>query len=240
MSRTLSGPGGRGGRAPSRRSRCLDTSSSVDLDRKNGRDGFKDFERLDGCDPLSVETPIATTPSGGLHLYFLASKPYGNRSRAQRHGRRYAKPQAATSSCRLLGTAGMAQGPPDALSARSELARRRSKAGDAEQTYLHRLIILERRPQRHAPTSGNSCAKDCFIVRAVRLIMTAPQGAQEETRHRQAFFIGTLIAAGAVDYDVAYRALVAAANAMPAYGRPWRDLEEKVAASLARGMGQSP
>ena len=70
--------------------------------------------------------------------------------------------------------------------------------------------------------------------------MTAPQGAQEETRHRQAFFIGTLIAAGAVDYDVAYQALVAAANAMPAHGRPWRNLDKKVAASLARGMEQGP
>ena len=77
-------------------------------------------------------------------------------------------------------------------------------------------------------------------MRAVRLIMTAPPGAQEETRHRQSYFIGTLIAAGAVDYDVAYQALVAAAAAMPAYGKPWRNLDEKVAASLARGMGQGP
>jgi hypothetical protein len=50
----------------------------VDIDRKNRKDGFRDFERLDGRDPLSVETPIATTPSGGLHLYFMASKPYRN------------------------------------------------------------------------------------------------------------------------------------------------------------------
>ena len=68
------------------------------------------------------------------------------------------------------------------------------------------------------------------------LRMTAPQGAQEETRHRQAFLIGTLIAAGAIDYDVAHPALVAAAKEMPAYGKPWRNLEAKVAASLERGM----
>jgi hypothetical protein len=44
----------------------------VDLDRKRGCDGFKDFRQLEGCDPCDVETPIATTPSGGLHLYYAA------------------------------------------------------------------------------------------------------------------------------------------------------------------------
>ena len=39
----------------------------------------RDFERLDGRDPLRVETPTATTPSGGLQLYFSAAKPYKNK-----------------------------------------------------------------------------------------------------------------------------------------------------------------
>ena len=46
----------------------------VDIDRKNHKDGFRDFEALDGRDPRRVETPIATTPGGGLHLYFSAAK----------------------------------------------------------------------------------------------------------------------------------------------------------------------
>ena len=99
-------------------------------------------------------------------------------------------------------------------------------------------LFHRRTPEASPPASPSkgSLFGRTFLVRAVRMIMTAPQGAQEETRHRQAYFIGTLIAAGGIDYDVAYQALVAAANAMPAYGKPWRNLEAKVAASLARGM----
>jgi hypothetical protein len=44
----------------------------VDLDAKSGRDGKRDFEAIEGKPPDAVETPIATTPTGGLHLYFGA------------------------------------------------------------------------------------------------------------------------------------------------------------------------
>jgi hypothetical protein len=44
----------------------------VDLDAKSGRNGRRDFEVLEGKPPDAVETPIATTPSGGLHLFYDA------------------------------------------------------------------------------------------------------------------------------------------------------------------------
>jgi hypothetical protein len=42
----------------------------LDIDRKTGCDGFKDFLALEGREALDVDTPVATTPGGGLHLYF--------------------------------------------------------------------------------------------------------------------------------------------------------------------------
>ena len=50
----------------------------ADVDRKNGRDGFADFKHLFGCDPRDVETPMTSSPSGGLHLFYRAAKPYKN------------------------------------------------------------------------------------------------------------------------------------------------------------------
>jgi len=44
----------------------------VDLDAKSGRNGRRDFEALEGKPPDVVATPISTTPTGGLHLYFDA------------------------------------------------------------------------------------------------------------------------------------------------------------------------
>jgi hypothetical protein len=80
-------------------------------------------------------------------------------------------------------------------------------------------------------------------LRALRFacakIIAAPEGSQDDTRHRECFHIGKLIALGALDYTAASAALIAAAHDMPAYGRPWRDLEERVEASIKRGMDRS-
>jgi hypothetical protein len=42
----------------------------VDLDVKNGHNGFASFERLAGCHPDTHDTWQATTPSGGRHIWF--------------------------------------------------------------------------------------------------------------------------------------------------------------------------
>jgi hypothetical protein len=42
----------------------------VDLDCKRGLDGLRDFRALGARGPLETETPIASTPSAGLHLYY--------------------------------------------------------------------------------------------------------------------------------------------------------------------------
>jgi hypothetical protein len=41
----------------------------IDIDRKQGGDGYRDFERLAGVPVDAFESPQATTPSGGSHLF---------------------------------------------------------------------------------------------------------------------------------------------------------------------------
>ena len=42
----------------------------IDLDEKNGKHGLRDFIARDGRNPLDLETPISTTLTGGLHIWF--------------------------------------------------------------------------------------------------------------------------------------------------------------------------
>jgi hypothetical protein len=48
----------------------------INIDIKNGKNGYHDFKRLSGCDPLNVDTPTTSTPSGGMQLFFAAAKTY--------------------------------------------------------------------------------------------------------------------------------------------------------------------
>jgi Bifunctional DNA primase/polymerase, N-terminal len=203
----------------------------VDIDRKNRKDGFRDFERLDGRDPLSVETPIATTPSGGLHLYFMASKPYRNAVAIDGtgidtrttggyvilptggNGRRWLR-RLSTTPMRLSPgwlDCVARQEPPAGLSARPS-------------------------PLEAGPAGPLSTIARELLQKAIARILNAPQGEQEDTRHRQCFWVGCLIADGVLDYAIASRALVTAAKLMADHAEPWRNLEEKVQASIERGM----
>ena len=45
----------------------------LDLDRKKGKDGRAAYRRLDGVDPETLEAPMATSPTGGLHVWTNAN-----------------------------------------------------------------------------------------------------------------------------------------------------------------------
>jgi hypothetical protein len=200
----------------------------VDIDVKGGRNGYADFERLAGCDPRDVDAPAATTPSGGLQLFYAAAKPYRNcvaingtgldtRTKGgyvllplDDNGREYLRP--------LLG-ATLPPAPPwlDVALRREET---RSPAEDPD-----------------LPPSGydEKFAREA-LARACTRIGFAPRGSQDATRNAECFFIGLLVGRGALDRDVALAALKRAALAMPTYGKPWRNLEERTEKSLEAGV----
>ena len=55
------------------------TVVAIDIDVKPSRNGYQGFKHLQGCDPRDIMTPSASTPSGGMHLFYEAEKPYRNR-----------------------------------------------------------------------------------------------------------------------------------------------------------------
>jgi hypothetical protein len=205
---------------------------AVDLDRKSGRDGLSDFIRLDGHDPRDIETPSASTPSGGMHLFYAAPLAYRNAVRIRRCG----IDTRSHGGCVILPVRGNGR----------EWLRRLSKTPMARAPVWLDCALKEvsapgqfRDAARRSPEPLERKQALAELERACALIIAAPNGSQDDTRHQQCFVIGALIARGDLDYATARSALSAAARAMPTYGKPWRDLNRRVEASIARGMGRA-
>jgi hypothetical protein len=195
----------------------------VDLDEKGAWRGIQDFLKLDGRHPDAVTTPQATSPSGGRHLFFAAGDQPRKQGRIPGtgvdlivHGLGYAVlPHPGNGRLWLTPLSTPFAPAPAGI---AEAARKVRPAVRDLEPVTSRLDALT------------------ALQHAVAKIVGARRGEQESTRHAQCFRIGVLIAEGVLDYDTAHRALVAAAEAMPAYGSPWRGLEAKVEASIARGI----
>lgn len=198
----------------------------VDIDIKRGKNGYRDFERLSGSDPHDVDTPATSTPSGGMQLFFAAAKPYRNRVAIDGTGL----------DTRSLGGYVIL---PCAANGRQWLRPLRGVPMAPAPAWLDEAEQTAPRP----PNPPRSVASRAEALRALKIacarIVVAPDGSQEDTRHRQCFLIGALIKRGDLDHAAASAALVAAARSMRTYGRRWRDLEERVEASIARGMGRT-
>jgi Bifunctional DNA primase/polymerase, N-terminal len=74
------------------------------------------------------------------------------------------------------------------------------------------------------------------LQRAIDRILDAPNGRQEAVLNREAFSIGTLIAAGVIGKEPARRALLKVAGEVPSLdpARPWRSGE--VSTKITRGL----
>ena len=212
----------------------------VDVDIKHGKNGYADFKRLAGCDPRDVPTPSATTPSGGVQVFYAASKPYKNAVAidgtgidirtaggyvvlpSDGNGREWLRP--------LIGADGVVA-PLLPAPAWLDVALRKTPSKRAPLTLAPRAALV--------PPSSDSWAQKTAraqLARACAKIAAAPCGAQDSTRHAQCFYIGGLIARGDLGYAEAYAALLEAACAMPVYRDAWRDLEGRVARSIESGM----
>jgi hypothetical protein len=204
----------------------------VDIDLKGGRNGFRDFKDLAGCDPHTVMTPMASTPSGGLQLFYAAAKPYKNAVAI--HG----------TGIDTRSEGGYVVLP---LSGNGREWRRGLIGATLlpAPSWLHRALkpaplILAPRAALAPPSSDPSAQKSALaaLARACERIVAAPYGAQDATRHRECFYIGGLIGRGDLGYEEAYAALLGAARAMPVYREPWRNLDERVARSLEAGINR--
>jgi hypothetical protein len=197
----------------------------IDLDRKAGADGLTDFFKCEGIEADAVETPIAVTPSSGLHLVYDAKGAiYGNGVRVN-------------GWAIDLRTAGGYIVLPRTGNGRSWLKPLSTPLAPAPSWVPTKA--LERPPGEAKPYTG-ACSPDALeaLQRACAAIETAVNGAQEQTLNSHAFHIGRRIGAGQLDAGAAIAALCGAAARMTVHRGPWRDLDAKVAHAVEDGMNE--
>jgi hypothetical protein len=209
---------------------------ALDIDVKGDRSGFASVDEL-GV-PSLPDTPMAHTPSGGLHLYF--ARPVGGipstsgaRGRGigpgldwRGEGGYVIAPSPGSGyvwdPCLNLDTAAL-QPVPAALLPR-EPPRPSSTA----------------RPIR--PFGELTPYAEAALDSAFDAIADAPDGQQRNTLNREAFGIGQLVGAGVLPAPLALESLRCAATKMRSFDprRPWRarDLERMVRDAFTDGMAK--
>ena len=205
------------------------TVVAIDIDVKPGRNGYQDFKHLQGCDPRDIMTPSASTPSGGMHLFYEAEKPYRNRV-------------AIEGTAIDIRAEGGYVVLPGHKNGRRWINKLRTTPLAPAPAWLD--IALKETPSASGCPCLPSLASEPLEREQALASSSAP--AQQSSRARaasrttpdtgNASIIGAMIGRGDLDYATAFTALVAAACAMPTYRDPWRNLDERVARSIKAGM----
>lgn len=206
----------------------------IDIDRKNGIDGFDTLDELGAA--ILPDTPLAHTAAGGLHVYFRAPESVirntvGARGRGLGRG------------LDLRGDGGyvIAPSPGSGYSWDPSYNLDTVTLAPLPDWAVPREPAQPASPSsRPKPSSGLSPYADAALDKAARRIIAARNGEQETTLNSEAFAIGTLAGAGAIPARFAREALAWAAHQMPTYDprRPWRqrELDAKVDRAFEAGL----
>jgi hypothetical protein len=189
----------------------------ADIDIKNPR--ANGFDTLEDLGHVLPETPMAHTPSGGLHVFF-------------------------TNPERELRCSAGLIGPGLDIRAAGGYCILPSKGSGYYWDPIWNFDTVEpveapdwlwppppSRPRIAVPpnlrSAGLSRYAEAALDAACNAIVRAPAGEQEATLNSEAFSIGTLAGAGGVPAGLALRALLAAASRMPDHNPrlPWRPEE---------------
>jgi hypothetical protein len=183
------------------------------------------------------DTPVSHTPSGGVHLHFLA----GEREFRNTDGTRGERGIGPGLDWRAWGGAA-AMPTPGTGYWWDPICDLTLPLAPIPPQLLPREPVVPRVARRVRPTTGLSPYADKALDRACRAIINAPRGTQAVTLNAEVFRIGMLTGAGAIPSNLARRALLWAARQIPSYDhqRPWRahDLDAKVNHAFDDGMRQ--
>jgi putative DNA primase/helicase len=184
-------------------------------------------------------TPIAHSPSGGVHLHFAAPSDFEIRNTDGTKTRWRVGP-----GLDWRGWGGGAKLPTPGTAYSWDPVCNLDTVPLAP--VPHELLPRERQPLAIAPPrslercDGLSRYAEAALDNACRRIATAPGGEQEATVNAEAFAIGTLAGAGAIPETFARHALLWVARQIPSYDsrRPWQatELETKVERAFRNGM----
>ena len=203
----------------------------LDIDAKDDlANGFDTLEDLGHS--ILPDTPMVHTPSGGLHVYFAALPDRELRNSAGLLG----------PGLDVRGDGGYAIVP----------SPRSGYAWDPILNFKTTPLtpapdwLWPPKPSRPAiagpivPVDGLSRYGERTIELACEAIARAPMGQQERALNAESFSVGTAAGAGLLPTDIALRALIKAAQAMPNYDPrlPWRpeEIDFKVRRAFQAGV----
>lgn len=206
----------------------------IDLDRnhKNGADGvavFADLIARHGSSEILALGPRVVTPSGGVHLYFIATS-----------GRRVRNRTALAPGVDVRGEGGVAMVPP---SARDGVAYRWTRApwecalpqapawllDMVAPIEVPRVAAVSVRPYRGEASAYARVA----LERELKAVASAAPGARNAALFKAAASLGSLCAAGALPADPVAASLIEAAAAC---GLVADDGTRAVEATIASGF----
>jgi hypothetical protein len=209
----------------------------ADCDMSCGQHGVADLERLCGAKIADIGAPVASTPSGGLHVWFATRSSAGL-------GRRYANRRLPGTAIDIKCAGGYVVAPGSA-NGRHWVKPPTTPLPPAPawmDPALKRepLVVVPRvalvsaagRPEGAPPDLWARRKALTALEHACALIAAAAPGTRDNTRHAQCYFIGGLIERGDLGYGEAYDAVLSAMLVHP----PRHDLEHRIARSIESGM----
>ena len=207
----------------------------LDIDVKRaGKFGFDTLAELGFA--ILPDTPLAHTPSGGLHVYFRAPDHLEVRNTEGDRG------SGIGLGLDWRGTGGyvILPDPGGGYWWDPHHNLDTEPLADAPSELLPKVRAQETLGEPMQPTSGLSPYAEAALLDACNRIVTAPGGVQEATLHCECFSIGTLAGAKGIPEDFALRALLRAGLQMRDYDhrRPWRsaEVQKKVSRSFSIGL----
>lgn len=175
----------------------------LDIDTKNGKDGFATLEELGKSLP---DVPMVHTPHGGLHLYFSINQHIS-----------IGTSQNLGSDVLRIDNSGLdvlAEGGNVALPTPGWRYRWDPHNHPGTCAFRPAPSWLARRQRRSQETNGHRLDPTAILADACRNIRAAGPGTRHEVLNREAFLIGCIVARGALDQANARHELDAATAAM--------------------------
>ena len=210
----------------------------IDIDRKQGRDGYSDFLAIGGGAVDAFDTPQATTPTGGRHIFCRSD---GSNCRngvrlgglsidVRTHGGYVVLPSPGNGRHWVKPLSGPWMPAPGWTVAGAACAQSKD---DRTKTDIPELTPTTPPPYRGDSPYGLAALRGVCID-----IANAPDGSQETTLNGGCFKIGRLIGAGELSFN-AVADVIAAALSMPSYrDPPWEaaQIEAKVKRAVDHGV----
>ncbi|NJP75394.1 bifunctional DNA primase/polymerase, partial [Streptomyces sp. C1-2] len=193
----------------------------------DGLDVFAELHDRHGERFPAGTTPTVLSPSGGLHVYYAAPDGVDVRLSVGRVGWQV--------DVRAHG--GYITAPPT-ITAKGAY-RWVTDPGEAKPVHMPLWLIRRAAPPKPPPPAFPAVVTDATGYAAAALrgelqaVLDAVEGTRNDTLHRAAFSLGTLVGAGRLDGRTAVEALVAAGDAI---GLPPREVQKTVTSGVSAGL----